>query len=236
MKSKKSVLIIGGILVVAAIVAVIYGVQYHHANCVKCFALPKINADVVRHFIESTGKWAFLVYIVLYVANTFSPFFPPIFIMSLSAGVLFGPVGGTIALTLGTWAGTTAAFFTARYLGRSWVEKLIKGKGKGADIYQKLSKNGFAILLPIRIIGFPPYGIIDFICGLSKMKYIEFTLATMIGAAPWIITQVLLADRFANFNPKDPVMWGLLIVFVLMIVITGKIVKKKQEKEDSAAA
>ena len=64
------------------------------------------------------------------------------------------------------------------------------------------------------------------------MKYRDFAAATMIGAAPWIITQVLLADRFANFNPKDPVLWGLLIFFILMIVVTGKIVKAKQVSEN----
>jgi len=60
------------------------------------------------------------------------------------------------------------------------------------------------------------------------MKYIDFIAATMIGAAPWIVTQVLLADRFARFDAKDPVLWGLLIAFISMIVITGKVVKKKQ--------
>ncbi len=226
MKFKKILIFV----VVAAVLGAIgYGIIQHYQHCQQCFNIKSINADVVRHFIEGFGNWSFIVYILLYVANTFTPFLPPIGFLSLAAGVLFGPFGGTIALTLGTWAGTTAAFFTARYIARPWVEKLLQGKGDA--INQKLSKNGFLILLPMRLVGLPPYGIIDFICGISKMKYREFVLATMIGAAPWIIVQVLLADRFANFNPKDPVMWGLLLAFVLMIVVTGKIVKKQQEKE-----
>ena len=199
-------------------------------HCPVCARLSALNPETVRSFIQGFGPWAILVYVALYIANTFSPFAPPIFIMSLTAGAVFGPVLGTIALTLGTFCGTTAAFFTARYIARSWVENLIQGKGKALD--EKLSRNGFFILLPMRLIGFPPYGIIDFICGLSRMKYIDFAAATMIGAAPWIITQVLLADRFTRFDPKDPVLWGLLASFVAMIVITGKIVKKKQAAEE----
>lgn len=226
MKSKQAIILV--LIAVVVLGGIIVGLIQHQKECALCINFKTFTPETIRHYIEGFGSWAIVVYVLLYTANTFSPFFPPIFIMSLAAGAIFGPILGTVALTLGTFCGTSAAFFTARYVGRAWVEKLIQGKG--AELNEKLSKNGFPILLSMRIIGFPPYGIIDFICGLSKMKYLDFILATMIGAAPWIITQVLLADRFANFDPKDPVLWGLLIVFIAMIVITGKIVKKKQEQ------
>ncbi len=215
-------------IIIAMLVVTVLGfaVYHHQQNCGQCLSLKSFSPEVIRHYIQGFGSLAIVVYILFYTVNTFSPFFPPIFIMSLSAGALFGPLMGTVALTLGTFCGTTAAFFAARYLGGKKIQGIVQGKG--ADLYEKLSQNGFFILLPMRIVGFPPYGIIDFICGLSKMKYRDFAVATMIGAAPWIITQVLLADRFANFNPKDPVLWGLLIFFVLMIVVTGKIVKKNR--------
>ncbi|MCA9409016.1 MAG: TVP38/TMEM64 family protein [Candidatus Omnitrophica bacterium] len=227
MKSKKSLII--ALVMLGIAILIILGLTSHKNSCLSCINLSSFSPESIRHYIEGFGSWAIVVYVLLYTVNTFSPFFPPIFIMSLAAGAVFGPILGTVALTLGTFAGTTAAFFAARYIGGSWIQKLVQGKG--ADLYNKLSNNGFFILLPARLVGFPPYGLIDFICGLSKMKYVDFVAATMIGAVPWIITQVLLADRFANFNPKDPVLWGLLIVFILMIVITGKIVKNKQAKE-----
>ncbi len=213
-------------IVVALIAAVVFLL-----NCRSCLSFDVFKPDNIRQFIQGFGPWAIVVYIILYTANTFSPFFPPIFIMSLAAGAIFEPVLGTVALTLGTFFGSTAAFFASRYLFRSRIEKLIQGKGK--DIYEKLSRQGFVILLPIRIIGFPPYGVADFICGLSKMRYLDFALATMVGAIPWILPQVLLADRIVNFNPKDPVLWGTAIAFVLMIVITSRIVKKKHIQEQT---
>ena len=73
--------------------------------------------------------------------------------MSLSAGAVFGPIIGSIALTLGTILGTTTAFWAARYLGREWVAKKIQSGPKGADIYEKLSASGFFILFPMRLIG-----------------------------------------------------------------------------------
>lgn len=238
MKSVKSVVPI--IVAIAIIVLIYLGVTNYQKICLECINLDSFSAESVRHYIQSFGNWAILVYCLLYTANTFSPFFPPIFIMSLSAGALFGPIWGTVALTLGTFCGTTAAFFTARYVGRSWIEGLVKGRGQ--DLYKKLSDNGFFILLPMRLIGFPPYGIIDFICGLSKMRYFDFITATMLGAIPWVILQVLLADRVTKYTGQfdfkepgtwfDPVLMGLLAAFVVMIVVTGKIVKHKQNKAE----
>lgn len=221
------------ILLLGLFGGLIFGFFYHQNHCDVCLSLKSFSAESIRHFIQSFGPLAIFVYVLLYSANTFSPFFPPIFIMSLAAGAIFGPVWGTLALTLATFSGTSSAFFAARYIGRTQVEKLMRGKGEA--LYDKLSTNGFFILLPMRLIGFPPYGIIDFICGLSKMRYRDFAAATMIGAAPWIITQVLLADRFANFNPKDPVLWGLLAAFICMIVITGKIIKKKEAVQKASS-
>jgi uncharacterized membrane protein YdjX (TVP38/TMEM64 family) len=204
-----------------------FSLVYHHKACLTCINYSLFSPETIRHFIQGFGPLAVVIYIFLYILNTFSPFFPPIFILSLSAGALFGPILGSIALTLGTLAGTAAAFFTARYLGRDKVARLVSERSKVADIYEKLGRNGFFLLLPMRLIGFPPYGIIDLICGLSKISYRDFFMATLIGSAPWIIIQVLLADRFTRFDPKDPVIWALFIAFILMIVITGKIAQRK---------
>jgi len=239
MKGKRLIL---SIAVIALLIGgLVYGVLRHQEVCVGCF-IKSINAEVIRYYIEGFGKLAIVVYVALYVVNTFTPFIPPIFILSLLAGALFGPLLGTVALTLGTFCGTTAAFFVSRYIGRSWVERIIQGKG--AQFYEKLSSNGFFILLPMRLIGLPPYGIIDFICGLSKMRYFDFISATMIGAIPWILLQVLLADRVTEYTTQfqfnslgtwfDPVLVGLFVAFVAMVVITGKIVKKKQSEVKNA--
>ena len=240
MKSVKSIIPIA--IAIGILALIVFGVTNHQKICPECINIDSFSAESVRNYIQSFGNWAILVYCLLYTANTFSPFFPPIFIMSLSAGALFGPIWGTVALTLGTFCGTTAAFFTARYVGRSWIEGLVKGRGQ--DLYKKLSDNGFFILLPMRLIGFPPYGIIDFICGLSKMRYFDFISATMLGAIPWVILQVLLADRVAKFTGQfnlkepatwfDPVLMGLLTAFVVMIVVTGKIVKNKQSQSEKS--
>lgn len=229
MKNKKIILAI--ILVVLALAAAIYGVLEHHKICAVC-AVKSLNAEVIRHYIEGFGSWAIVMYVLLYTVNTIT-LIPPIAFMSLSAGAIFGPVWGTLALTLGAFCGTTATFVIARFFGGKLVDKFVKGKA--ADFNAKLSKNGFIVLLPIRLLGLPPYEFVNYASGLSKISYKDYIAATMLGMSPAIIIQVLLADRLANFSWKDPVLYVAVGLFILMGVITTQIIKKQKANEQTSA-
>ena len=203
----------------------IWGVLQHKEVCAVCF-VKSLNPEVIRHYIEGFGSWAIVVYVLLYTVNTLT-LIPPIAFMSLSAGALFGPVWGTVALTLGAFSGTTVTFIISRFFGGKLVDKFVKGKA--ADFNAKLSKRGFMVLLPIRLIGFPPYEFVNYASGLSKISYKDYIAATMLGMFPAIIIQVLLVDRLANFSWKDPVLYVVVLLFIGMGVITGKIIKKQQQ-------
>ena len=218
------------LLIAAALLALAgYGFIQHSKTCELCLSAESFSAESIRHYIQSFGPWAIFIYVLLYIVNTIT-LIPPIAIMSLSAGALFGPIGGTVALSLGAFCGTTATFIISRYMGGSLVDKFVKGKA--AEFNEKLSQNGFIVLLPIRLIGFPPYEFVNYACGLSKISYRDYISATMLGMSPAIIIQVLLADRVSNFDPKDPVLYIAVLLFIAMIVVTGKIVKAKQVKSE----
>ncbi len=223
MKSKKIIISIVVLLFVGGLFFL--GLKHHHEICPIC-NVKELNVDVVKHYIEGFGPWAILVYVLLYTVNTVT-LIPPIAFMSLSAGALFGPVWGTVALSLGAFCGTTTTFIISRFFGGKLVDKFVKGKA--ADFNEKLSKNGFIVLLPMRLIGFPPYEFVNYACGLSKISYKDYIAATMLGMSPAIIIQVLLADRLANFSWKDPVLYVAIGLFVAMGVITGKIIKRQKE-------
>lgn len=222
MSLKKLILSLGIVSLAAG--GIYWGVLQHQEHCALCF-VRNLDAQVVRHFIEGFGPWAIGIYILLYTLNTLT-LIPPIAIMSLSAGALFGPIWGTLALTLGAFSGTTATFVLSRFFGGPLVEKLVKGKA--ADFNAKLSERGFMVLLPIRLIGFPPYEFVNYTCGLSRISYKDYIFATMLGMMPAIIIQVLLADRIANFSWTDPVLWGAVILFMAMGIITGKIIQHQK--------
>ncbi len=138
---KKLIIMVGILVFILIISTMIYGVRMHHESCPVCFLKP-LNMEIVKHYIEGFGPLAILVYILLYIVNTIT-LIPPIAFMSLAAGALFGPMGGTIALTLGSFYGTTTTFIISRFFGEKFVAQFIKGKA--ADFNENLSKNGFLL-------------------------------------------------------------------------------------------
>jgi len=197
----------------------------HQDQCLQCSVVKTFTPDVIRHFIGGFGPWAIVIYIFLYTVNTIS-LLPPIAIMSLSAGFLFGPLWGFIALSLGAFCGTSATFYISRYFGQSFVEKRLKGKA--ASFQEKLVKNGFMVILPVRLIGFPPWELVNYVSGLSKISYRDYISATMIGIMPAIVIQVFFADRVSNFDLQDPTLYMAVGAFVLLAVIPAMILKKKK--------
>lgn len=212
------------IAAIAVILVVTLFVQ-HQQGCLQCSVAKTFSSDVIRHFIGGFGPWAIVIYVLLYAVNTIS-ILPPIAFMSLSAGFLFGPVFGFIALTLGSFLGTSATFFIARRFGGEFVDKITKGRA--VEFQRKLSNNGFFVILPIRLIGFPPWELVNYVSGLSKISYRDYITATMIGIMPAVIIQVFFSDRLSDFNLKDPMLYMAVGAFVLLAVIPTIIIKNKK--------
>jgi uncharacterized membrane protein YdjX (TVP38/TMEM64 family) len=210
-----------------------YGYLQHVKTCDVCLSFASFTPETIRHYVRSFGPWGIGAYVLLYVINTMT-LVPPIAFLSLSAGALFGPIGGTIALGLGAFCGVTATFIVSRTIGGRLIDRFVKGKA--AAFNEKLGRNGFLVLLPIRLIGFPPYEFVNYASGLSKISYKDYIAASMIGMAPAIIIQVLLADRLTRFDPKDPLLYIAAALFIAMIAVTSMIIKKKQAKADISHA
>jgi len=224
MNSKKLVIPFIVALVSVIVVSVVF--IEHQKGCLQCSVTQTFSPDVIRHFIGGFGPWAILVYILLYTANTIS-IIPPIALMSLSAGFLFGPILGFIALMLGSLCGTSVTFFISRHFGGEFVDKMTKGRA--VEFQNKLSKNGFLVILPIRLIGFPPWELVNYASGLSKISYKDYITATMIGIMPAVAIQVFFSDRISSLNLKDPTLYMAVGAFVLLAVIPTIIIKGKNK-------
>lgn len=215
------------VIVVLGVLAVIVIGMVWQNFCIRCLNLHIFHPESIRSFIGGFGPWAVMVFVMLYTINTII-LIPPIVIMSLSAGFLFGPLLGILALSLGAFFGVTATFFIARYLGGEYVEQHFKNE-RLLEIKDKFEKNGFFIVLPIRLLGFPPWEVVNYVAGLSKIKYKDYILATMIGIFPAIIIQVIFSDRLGRWNWSDPNLWFAMGAFILLII--GPIIILKQREQ-----
>ncbi len=214
MKDKRIFIPIVAVLIAFGLV--IFFLERHHQGCEICAHLKIFTPDVIKHFILGFGAWALAVFIFLYALNTIS-ILPPIGIMSLAAGFIFGPFLGTVGIMTGALIGTSATFFIARIFGQNYVEGLLKGKAK--EFEEKLNRNGFVTILFLRLIPLSPWEVVNYAAGLSKIKYQDYILATMIGILPAVLIQTFFADSLTDFNVRDPQFIAAVSAFLLLLFV-----------------
>ncbi|RHW56201.1 TVP38/TMEM64 family protein, partial [Clostridium botulinum] len=188
------------------------------------------------------------IYIILFTLVPLTLF--PDSILAIAGGMAFGMVEGSVYTIIGAFGmvegsvytiigavcGASLSFYIARFLGRTVVEKLIRGKGKWFE--NGVEKNGFLVvfilrLIPLvpfdivfilRLIPLVPFDIISYGAGLSKIKFKDFILATTVGIIPGILVFINLGDKALNIKSKQFV---ISIVLLVLLCLVSFIMKKK---------
>jgi uncharacterized membrane protein YdjX (TVP38/TMEM64 family) len=188
----------------------------------------QVTIESFKAKIDSYGIWGPVIYIVLYVFRPLVLF--PAAIFSASAGAIWG-VKGIIYLLVGANLSAIAEFLFARYFARGAVEKLIQGKFSGID--QAVEKKGFITVLLIRLIPNVPWDIQNLALGLTKVKFRDYALATVIGILPGSFALVYFGSSFISVitNPKH--FWKIFVAFAIFAAVyfLQQFLKKKQNNK-----
>ena len=184
-----------------------------------------ITVESFKEKINSFGIWGPVIYIILYVLRPLILF--PAAIFSASAGVIWG-LQGLLYLLIGANLSAIAEFIIARYFARKAVERLIKGKFRQID--QAVEKNGFMTVLFVRLIPNVAWDIQNLALGLTKVKFRDYILATLIGILPGSFALVYFGSSFISVitNPKN--FWKIIVAFIIFgaVYYLQGILKKKE--------
>ncbi len=187
------------------------------------------NVDSIKEYINSFGIFAPIVYIIMFTLVPLTLF--PDSILALAGGMIFGVYWGSIYILIGAACGGSIAFYISRYLGRGMVEKLIKHKL--ALFENGVEKRGFLLIIILRLIPLIPFDIISYGAGLSKIKYKDFILGTMIGIIPGVFVYANLGDKALDLNSIHFVkaVGALLLLFLISFIAKKKMsFKNLQER------
>lgn len=229
MSSKKIINIFIRLILGAAIVAGVWWI----VKC-QCVNLKALTPASMRDYVQSYGNFAVVVYITAYVLNTISVV-PPIAPLSLTSGLAFGAGLGAVYLMIGAMIGTSTTFFISRFFGRALVEKALKGKFK--DLDQKLERNGFMTVLFFRVVPLVPYEVLNYFCGLSKIKFRDYFWATFLGLIPGVVIAAFFGGSLGEINsikdilsPKFMAAIGLMVL-IIAVPTLYKIIGKSKKGE-----
>lgn len=190
-----------------------------------------VQPVVMEGFFDSIAGfwWAPLVFIGLYAIMTTVGV--PMVVMTFVAGFTFGAMYGTLYVLIGANIGATLAFDLARYLGRDFISRYIKGPIDRID--RQLRNQGFLRMLQLRLIPVIPFNLLNFAAGLSGIRKMHYMLGTAIGITPATfiyaytaasLMQVYMAgaelDEIARAALRSSALTNLGIALALLVTIS----------------
>lgn len=180
---------LGGILLLVLIIAII---NYYMQQT-------GYTAEDIKNYISSFGIWSPLVFIILFTLVPLTLF--PDALLAIAGGMVFGLVPGFIYTMVGAACGATLAFMIARLAGNKVIKKF--KNHNLVQVQNLLTRNGFWIVLYLRLIPLIPFDIISYGAGLTSIKYRDFILATLLGIIPGVLVYVNLGDKSLSIGSTD---------------------------------
>lgn len=181
--------------------------------------LRNYSSEEIKNFINSYGKIAPIVYIILFASMPITIF--PDALLVIAGGMAFGILYGTIYTMIGAILASTLAFVISRYFARDRAEKFMKEKFNFN--FLKENRNEFLTILILRLIPLIPFDVISYGAGFSKIKYKNFISATILGIIPGVVVFTNLGDKSLNFKSIEFLCAiGLLIALLLISLLLKK--------------
>jgi uncharacterized membrane protein YdjX (TVP38/TMEM64 family) len=170
------------------------------------------DVRALRDYILSFGLWAPVISALLMILQTLiAPL--PAFLLAFANGLAFGVWWGGL-LTFGSATLASAiSFWLARALGRPAVEALV-GKS-GIELADRwFARRGALAVLIARLIPIVSFDVVSYAAGLTRMHFLSFLVATMVGITPATFLYAYLGEQAPQFVTV------LLIAFGIVIVVT----------------
>jgi uncharacterized membrane protein YdjX (TVP38/TMEM64 family) len=168
------------------------------------------SPEKVRDFVNGTGAWAPVLFIV--VAAGLSCAFFPYQLLAAASGLLFGTAGGTPITIAALMLAAVTQFSIARHGGRSALDEL---SGPRIRTWQdRIERGGFLAVLYARIVPLSPFVVINYGSGLTRLRIGTFAVATLIPVIPRGFAYTALGGHLDNL--KSPEAIAAFAVLVLM--------------------
>lgn len=111
--------------------------------------------------------------------------------LTIFAGFAFGMFSGLVAVWIGIAIGAAFGFLFARYVARDVISKKLAQSDRFRSIDSAIEKEGWKIVGLLRLCPLP-FGITNYLYGLTAVKFWPYMAATMIGILPPNIAFVYL--------------------------------------------
>ena len=176
----------------------------------------QFDIQLLSDWLQLAGWWAPVVFIFIYAIATV--LFLPGSVLTISGGILFGPVLGSLCNIAGASIGAGLSFLIARYLASDWVSQRAGGRLK--QLIDGVETEGWRFVAFVRLVPLFPFNLLNYALGLTKIRFIEYLLASCIFMSPGAIAYTYLghAGREA-ITGGDGLINTILIAIALLAIV-----------------
>ena len=192
-------------------------------------AYQELDPASMRIWFQKAGPWGGVLFIAAYAC--LQPFGVNGLVFLLSAPLIWTP---TEAFLL-NWAGTIGtglfSFLVARFVARDWIQQRLPPRIRRFD--ERLQTNGFRTVFLLRLI-FYTTPTVQWALGVSRVAFVPFLAATVLGVAPFTLMTTLVGVRVAKWIAEHPVatwpwdqLWPFLILAAVVIAAISILILRK---------
>jgi uncharacterized membrane protein YdjX (TVP38/TMEM64 family) len=136
----------------------------------------------VRRWVEGWGALGPLAFIAGYVLGVLT--FVPGLAMTILAGVVFGPLWGTLYASIASTLGACLAFVIARYAARDLVARWVMTRPALARLDRATARHGFRLVMITRLVPIFPFNLQNYAYGVTGIGFAAYALTSWLCMLP----------------------------------------------------
>ena len=178
-------------------------------------ARPEVLAD---WGLRLRGQWwGYAAAIGIFLAAGFVVF--PASVLIAASALIFGPVAGIAVSFAGAMVSAIGGYLFGELLGRRGLQVFLSG-GRLQAISEAMAKRGILSVALIRQVPLAPYSVVNFVAGMSHIRFVDFVAGTAIGIAPGVIAITLLTGQFLRVL-QTPSAANIALLAGVVVVVLG---------------
>jgi uncharacterized membrane protein YdjX (TVP38/TMEM64 family) len=140
------------------------------------------NLARLREWITGFGPWAPAVFIAGYVLAVVA--FVPALPLTILGGLVFGPLWGTVHVSIASTVGACLSFLIARYAARATVERWMAPYPALGRIDRAVARHGFRIVMITRLVPIFPFNLQNYAYGLTSIGFGAYAITSWLCMLP----------------------------------------------------
>lgn len=186
------------------------------------------DVEAMQEFFKSYGFLGYLIFILVFIASCV--FMLPGSMLTIIAGIAFGPLFGGVVSLIGATLGATAAFLVSKYVARGMIEDKIGKNEMFKKIDDGVEKNGTSFLILTRLVPVFPFSFQNYAYGLTKINLGTYFIVSFICMAPGAFIYAYMAGEIVTngFSLSLLVKFAVAGILLFLVSLVPKYIAKKK--------